>query len=395
MAVTIDIEKCNGCGLCVKACPYGGIDIDDDGKARFSERCTHCGSCVESCRLEALLSDGGVREIPDFSDRVGVWVLAEQHSGALHPVSLELLGKARALADELGQEVAALLLGHQVGGLAEQLLAGGADTVHLVEHEALAGYLTRPMSSAAAQVIAAEKPNILLVGATHQGRDLAPRLARRLGLGLTADCTSLDISPEDKLLQQTRPAFGGNVMATIVGRYSRPQMASVRPGIMEALPPDPSRNGNVVEHEVMVEASDLGAVLLRTAAKEERGVDLARAKVVVAGGRGIGDAAGFALLEELAEVLGGEVGGTRVAHEEGWITHDRQIGQTGVTIRPELYIACGLSGAIQHRAGILDSRYIVAINKDENAVIFDVADFGLVGDYRTIVPALINAVRES
>ncbi len=395
MAVTVNIEICNGCGLCIKACPYGGIEIGDDGKVRFTERCTQCGSCVESCKLEALLSDGGVREVPDFSDRVGVWVLVEQKSGALHPVSLELLGKARALADDLGQEVAALLLGHDVRGLAAKLIAGGADTVHLVDHEALGTYMTRPTTTAAAQVIRAGKPNILLVGATHQGRDLAPRLARRLGLGLTADCTELRISEEDGLLQQTRPAFGGNVMATIVGRFSRPQMASVRPGIMQALAPEPDRKGNVVEHEVAIDASELGAVLLRTVAAEERSVDLATAKIVVAGGRGIGDAEGFALLEELAAALGGEVGGTRVAYEEGWITHDRQIGQTGVTIRPELYIACGLSGAIQHRAGILDSRYIVAINKDKDAVIFDVADFGLVGDYRTIVPALISAVRES
>ncbi|MBW1713451.1 MAG: electron transfer flavoprotein subunit alpha/FixB family protein, partial [Deltaproteobacteria bacterium] len=232
------------------------------------------------------------------------------------------------------------------------------------------------------------------MGATPQGRDLAPRLARRLRLGLTADCTQLDIDPEAKILRQTRPAFGGNVMAAILSRFSRPQMATVRPGIMEALQPDPQRKGQVVKHRAALSPSDLGAVLLRTVAQAGRQVDLTQARVVVAGGRGLDGGRGFELLQELASVLGGEVGGTRVAFEEGWIPQERQIGQTGVTVRPELYVACGLSGAIQHRAGMLDSRYIVAINKDPAAPIFEVADFGLVGDLRTIVPALISAVKE-
>ncbi len=392
MAVWIDGDKCNGCGLCLQACNYGGVEISADGVAVLTDRCTACGSCLDVCRPQALLSDAGEREVPDFSDHTGVWVLAEQSGGTIHPVTFELIGKARELADELGEEVATILLGADVAALAASLIGAGADTVHLVEHDTLAHYLTRPMTSAATQVIKAAAPNILLVGATHRGRDLAPRLARRLGLGLTADCTTLAIGA-DKLLEQTRPAFGGNVMATIVGRYSRPQMASVRPGIMAALTPDDSRSGEIVRHDVTIDEADLGAVLIESMAPAQRGVDLTKAKIVVAGGRGIGDAAGFALLAELAEALGGELGGTRVAFEEGWIPYERQIGQTGVTIRPEIYIGCGISGAIQHSAGIVDSRYIIAINKDETAPIFKVADFALVGDFRTIVPALTRAVK--
>ena len=392
MAILVDKELCTGCARCLRACPYEAMELAE-GKAFVNERCTLCGTCLEACPEGALSDDTPERPIPDFSDHSGVWVLAEHNQGRLHPVSLELLGRARGLADDLGQEVAALLLGQGVEGLAPGLIAGGADRVHLVEHELLADYLTLPWAKAAAQVIRQAKPEILLIGATHQGRDLAPRLTRRLGLGLTADCTELAIDPEEKILWQTRPAFGGNVMATIASRYSRPQTASVRPGIMAALAPDPSRKGETVRHQVALEPAELGAVIKRSIAAESKAVDLTQAKIIVAGGRGIGDAQGFELLRELAQALGGELGGTRVAYEAGLIPYERQIGQTGVTVRPELYIACGLSGAIQHRAGILDSRYIVALNKDPGAPIFEVADFALVGDFKVLVPALIQALK--
>lgn len=395
MAIWIETEICNGCGRCLRACPYDAVELVE-GKAVFTERCTQCGSCVDACRDEAILSDAAERPIPDFSDHSGVWVLAEQDHGRLLPVSLELLGRASSLAADLGEEVGAILIGDgdDVSGLAEDLITHGADVVHRVTGSGLADYLTRPYTTALAGIVEAGKPSILLVGATLQGRDLAPRLARRLGLGLTADCTELDIDPDEKLLRQTRPAFGGNVMATIICRFSRPQMASVRPGIMEALASDSGRQGRIIDHAPEERAEDLGAVILRTMASGAKKVDLTQSRVVVAGGRGVGSAEGFALLEELAALMGGEVGGTRVAMEEGWIPLDRQIGQTGITVRPELYIACGVSGAIQHRAGCLDSRYIVAINRDPSASIFDVADYGLVGDLQAIVPALIETLKQ-
>ena len=393
MAVWIIEEKCTGCARCLAACLYGGVELVQ-GKAILTERCTHCGSCQEACHDEAIGWEKAERAVPDFSDHEGVWVVAEQREGRLGRVSLELLGRARELADELGQEVGAVLLGHEIADLAQGLIAHGADKVHLVEDERLDRYLTGPYTAALAQVIESGRPNILLVGATQAGRDLAPRLARRLGLGLTADCTELAIDPEEGILLQTRPAFGGNVMATIVSRYSRPQMATVRPGIMVPAPAEAGRKGEVIRHSLAPTTGEPGTVLIETIREAGQRKDLTQARVVVSGGRGVGSADGFSLLEELAKALGGEVGGSRVAVEEGWIEQERQVGQTGLTVRPELYIACGLSGAIQHRAGMMGSRYIVAINRDASAPIFGVADFGLVGDYRTIVPALIKAMEQ-
>jgi electron transfer flavoprotein alpha subunit len=331
-------------------------------------------------------------KFPDFSDRQGVWVFAEQRDGRLHPVSLELLGKARELAAPLKQGVSALLLGYRVSGLAKTLIEYGAQIVYLAEHKALEAYRTNAYTTVIEGLVKAHKPNILLMGATHVGRDLAPRVSRRVEVGLTADCTELTIDPEEGILLQTRPAFGGNVMATIANRYSRPQMATVRPGVMEATR-QPGAKGKVVKHKVSLKEKEIGTKVLELVREKKKSVNLSEAKVIVAGGRGVGDAKGFKVLETLATLLGGETAGTRVAVEEGWISADRQIGQTGQSVRPELYIACGISGAIQHRAGIMNSRYIVAVNKDPRAPIFQVADWGIVGDLQDVVPELINALK--
>ncbi len=390
MPVWIIEEKCTGCGLCVRACPYGGVVVEDK-LARLTVRCTHCGACLDSCKFEALASDLEAEQAPDFSANRGVWVAAEARDGELHPVSLELLGEARRLAADLGQDVAAVLIGRGVTPLAETLVAHGADTVYLAEHDELAPYRTLPFTRVLSGLIAEHRPNIVLVGATPQGRDLAPRISRRLDLGLTADCTQLGIDREEGgRLLQTRPAFGGNVMATIVSPKSRPQMATVRPGVMAALEPDPGRSGRVVEVAVNLEPSDLALTIRSVAEAGRRTVDLSQAKVIIAGGRGVGGAKGFGMLFDLARALGAEVGGTRVAVEEGWLPVERQIGQTGQSVSPELYIAVGISGAVQHRAGIMGARYIVAINRDATAPIFEVADYALVGDATKIVPALID-----
>lgn len=391
MPVWIIEDKCTGCGLCVRACPYGGVEVEDK-LARLTERCTHCGACLDSCKFEAMASDLEVEAAPDFSAYQGVWVVAEGRDAELHPVSLELLGEARRLAADLGQDVAAVLIGRGVGSLAETLVAYGADTVYVAEHDELEPYRTLPFTRVLAGVIAEHRPNIVLVGATPQGRDLAPRLSRRLDLGLTADCTQLDIDREEGgRLLQTRPAFGGNVMATIVSPKSRPQMATVRPGVMAALEADPKRSGRVVDVDVSLDPTDLALVIRSVAEAGRRTVNLSQAKIIIAGGRGVGGAEGFEMLFDLARVLGAEVGGTRVAVEEGWLPVERQIGQTGQSVSPELYIAVGISGAVQHRAGIMGARYIVAINRDATAPIFEVADYALVGDATKIVPALIEA----
>jgi len=391
MAVWVESDLCNGCKRCMKACPYGAVEITD-GKAHIQERCTSCGACLQVCKQKAIQTDAKPKEIPDFRDRKGVWVFAEQRDGKLIRVSLELLGKGQSLAAELKQDVSALLLGYKVSGLARTLIEHGADRVYLADHKALESYRTTAYTKVIEELALEHKPNILLMGATHIGRDLAPRVSRRIGVGLTADCTELSIDPGEGILLQTRPAFGGNVMATIANRYSRPQMATVRPGVMEAVH-GPDRKGEIIKCKVAVAEKEIGTRVLEKVQEKKKRVNLTDAKVIVAGGRGVGDAKGFQVLERLAAELGGEVAGTRVAVEEGWIPAERQIGQTGQSVRPEIYIACGISGAVQHRAGMSDSRYVIAINKDRRAPIFQVADWGIVGDLHDVVPAMIEELK--
>ncbi|VEN73625.1 Caffeyl-CoA reductase-Etf complex subunit CarE [Candidatus Desulfarcum epimagneticum] len=391
MTVWIEAELCDGCRKCVKQCQYEAIGLED-GKPVVLERCTGCGACLSVCKKAAILTDAKPRAVPDFSDRKGVWVFAEQKNGRLSRVSLELLGEARRLAAALGQEVFALLLGHGVAPLADELGEWGADHVCVAEHPVLEHYRTLPYADVIEKIVLEQKPDILLMGATRLGRDLAPRVSRRVGSGLTADCTELAIDPEEGVLIQTRPAFGGNVMAAIVNRYSRPQMATVRPGIMEAVA-SPGKKPRIIRHEPDLSEKDVPTRILKTVQEKKTGVDLVKAGRVVAGGRGMGGAEGFKLLYELAGLMDAEVAGTRVAVEEGWIPAENQVGQTGQSTRPELYIACGISGAIQHRAGMLNSGHIVAVNRDPNAAIFSVADWGIVGDVRKIVPEMIKQLK--
>lgn len=393
MAVWVEIDLCDGCRRCMRACPYDAMTLED-GKVRIGDRCTGCGACIAVCRQKAILTDVQPRSVPDFSDRRGVWVFAEQRAGALNRVAVELLGKARELARDLGQEVAAVLPGRDVSPLAATLFEFGADKVYLADDPALETYRPVAYAQVLQELVDAHRPDILLMGATHIGRDLAPRVARRVGSGLTADCTDLCIDPEEGILRQTRPAFGGNVMATIVNRYSRPQMATVRPGVMETAPPV-GRSGEVIRHPVRIVEASVGTEVLEFVREARSRVDLSKARAIVAGGRGLGDASGFGLLGELADVLGAEVAGTRVAVEEGWIPASHQVGQTGQSVRPDLYVACGLSGAIQHRAGMMNAKFVVAVNKDPYAPIFKVADWGIVGDLFEVVPRLVEQLKNA
>ncbi len=323
-----------------------------------------------------------------------VYVLVEQRDGVVAKVGKELLGKATELAKDLEQKVVAILLGSNIKEVSNSLFAYGADEVVIVDHPFLEEYVTEPYSKALYQIIQECQPEILLYGATSIGRDLAPRVAGRVHTGLTADCTKLDIDPETKLLLMTRPAFGGNIMATIVCKNYRPQMATVRPGVMKAIPKDKTKTGTVKEIAVDFKPEDMNVKIREVVKETKKSTDITEAKYLVSGGRGIGSADGFNMLRDLADVIGGEISSSRANVDAGWIEKDRQVGQTGKTVRPDLYMACGISGAIQHVAGMEGSEYIIAINKNETAPIFDVADFGVIGDVKAIVPKLTDALKK-
>ena len=323
-----------------------------------------------------------------------IFVIAEQRDGKIQKVAIELIGEATKLAADLGEKVVAVVLGSDVKDRAQELIQSGADKVIVVEDPMLEKYATEPYAKALTEIIKAYEPNIVLYGATSIGRDLAPRVSARIHTGLTADCTGLDIAEDTKLLMMTRPAFGGNIMATIACPDHRPQMATVRPGVMKSLVADPARKGEVENFKVEFTAADMNIKILEVVKSEKESVDITETKILVSGGRGLGSPEAFGKLESLAKVLGGEVSSSRANVDAGWISHDKQVGQTGKTVRPDLYLACGISGAIQHLAGMEGSEFIVAINKDDMAPIFDVADLGIIGDLHVIVPKLEEAIKK-
>ena len=323
-----------------------------------------------------------------------VYVIAEQRDGKIQKVGLELIGEATKLAKDLGEQVVAVLLGSNITDKAQELIQHGADKVVVVDDPMLEKYATEPYAKAITAVIKACEPEIVLYGATSIGRDLAPRVSARVHTGLTADCTKLAINEETRLLHMTRPAFGGNIMATIVCKNHRPQMATVRPGVMAALAKDATRTGEVVNFKVDFVPADMNVEILEEVKETKKTVDITEAKVLVSGGRGIGSADFVPVLQEAADVLGGVVTGSRPVIEAGWLDKDRQVGQTGKTVRPDLYLACGISGAIQHVAGMESSEVVISINKDDNAAIFSVSDLGVVGDVKVILPKLVEALKK-
>jgi electron transfer flavoprotein alpha subunit/NAD-dependent dihydropyrimidine dehydrogenase PreA subunit len=387
-------EKCRGCKLCIKACPYEALDLID-GIAVPNARCTECNACVRSCKFGAIIPTAEVREAPDLSEYRGVWVFAEQRMGELSPSAFELLGEGRKLADDLGTELCAVLLGGVVAHLADELAKYGADKIILAEHELLKNYTTTGYTKVITELIDHYKPEIFLISATNIGRDLGPRLSARLYTGLTADCTALDIDKEKRMLLQTRPAFGGNIMATIVTPRHRPQMSTIRPGVMKKGNRDESRKPVIEKPAFSLSSSDILSNVVDVVKAVKQTVNLIDADIIVSGGRGVGGPEGFKLIEDLAAALNGVVGASRVAVDSGWISSDHQVGQTGKTVRPTLYIACGISGAIQHLAGMQQSGCIVAINKNPDASIFDVADYGIVGDLFKIIPMMIEECKKT
>jgi electron transfer flavoprotein alpha subunit len=391
MSLRVNPELCTACEACVAACLFGAIEVKD-GLATPNEKCNLCGACLEVCPVEAL-SIERQEAGPAAEGHQGVWIFAEQRHGRLAPVAFELLGQGRVLAEKLGARLTAILFGSNVKHLAADLFAAGADTVFLADDPRLAGFTDDLYGGLLTRLAQRHRPEIVLGGATAMGRSFIPKVASALHTGLTADCTGLDIRASDRLLLQTRPAFGGNIMATIVCPARRPQMATVRPRVMRRGPYQPGRFGELVEVSLAgVEFMDRTRLVEFVEDLTEK-VNLTEADVIVCGGRGLGEARHFGLLRELADLLGGSVGASRGAVDAGWISYAHQIGQTGKTISPKLYIACGVSGAVQHLVGMQSSEVIVAVNKDPHAPIFDVADFGLVGDLFEIVPELIGRLK--
>jgi electron transfer flavoprotein alpha subunit len=396
MPIVVTLDKCTGCETCLDSCPFDAIEIKD-GKAYINEYCNACMACLSTC------TEGAIVEIPEsgtqtaeqrqpLTDFKGVWIFAEQREGITASVSFELLGVGKKLADELNSELCAVLLGTDEMR-AEELIKWGADRVYLCSNPSLEKFNDDSYSEILSRLIDEHKPAIVLAGATAIGRSFIPRVAARLRTGLTADCTSLEIDKETKNLIQIRPAFGGNIMASILCTNYRPQMATVRPRVMKRGEYDEDRKGEIVP----VAAENISprtTVIESVKEVSETSVNLHEADIIVAGGRGIGDEKGFKLLEELAEAIGGSVGASRAVVDEGWISYSHQVGQTGKTVSPKVYIACGISGAVQHLVGMQSSDIIIAINKNPDAPIFNVATYGIVGDLHKIVPLLIKRIKD-
>ena len=412
MAINVIKDKCKGCGICVKACPFSAITMKDK-VAVIGSACTACGVCVSKCPFEAIEKTED-EDVVDLSAYKDIWVFAEQRDGKLMNVALELIGEGKRLAKEISDEtkLCAVVVGDGVAHLADECYAYGADEVILIQDPLLKNYTTDGYAKVITDAINEFKPEIVLYGATHIGRDLAPRIAARCNTGLTADCTRLDVrvssyieyakknttldtstlDPNDPStgIKQTRPAFGGNLMATIICPKTRPQMSTVRPGVMQKREPVEGAKGELVEYKPTIAASDIRTEIVEIVKSTQELVSLTDAEIICSGGRGLGNEDGFKLIKEFADKVGGVVGASRAAVDAGWIDHSHQVGQTGTTVKPKIYFACGISGAIQHLAGMQTSDFIVAINKDADAPIFEVADFGIVGDLYKIVPLIIE-----
>jgi electron transfer flavoprotein alpha subunit len=395
MSIVVNTDKCTGCQECLSSCPYDAIEIRE-GKAFINEYCQICMACLNTCPEGAI---GEVEGIPvarhpfAVNEFKGIWIFAEQRAGKIASVSYELLGVGRKLADELNVELSAVLFGSSESE-AEELIHWGADKVYFCNDPIFEKFNDEPYAQLLCNLINSYKPEIVLAGATPMGRSFIPRVAAKVVAGLTADCTSLSIDKETRNLLQVRPAFGGNIMATILCPHHRPQMATVRPRVMKRGDYRRDKKGEII-HVQADNISSRTRVIDSIKEVSDIAVNLQEVEVIVSGGRGLGNTKGFGLLKELAELLGGAIGASRAAVDEGWIPYSHQVGQTGKTVCPKIYIACGISGAVQHLVGMQSSDIIIAINKNPDAPIFNIATYGIVGDLYEIIPLLIKKIKEA
>lgn len=394
MSVKVDKETCIGCGACVSSCPFGALEMRDD-KAYVNEACTSCGACVDVCPVSALeVEKVESTATVDKNDFKGIWVFIEHQNGLARGVAHELLGEGRILADKLGQELGAVVIGGKVDEIAKDVIASGADKVYVVEGEEYSHYNSDAYTIAFVDLVKTYKPNAILIGATVDGRDLAPRVSSQVHGGLCADCTNLDIDGETSLVAWTRPAFGGNIMATILCPDYRPQMGTVRPKVFKKPEQNFSRTGEIIRVASKVKPEDIRTKLIEVINLCTASVNLEEAEIIVSGGRGMCSIENFKLLEELAEVVGGAVGASRAAVDAGWRPALNQVGQTGKTVAPKIYFAFGISGAIQHLAGMSTSDIIIAVNKDADANIFKYANYGIVADALQFIPMLTEEFKK-
>jgi len=391
MGIKVIYEKCTLCGLCVNECPFGAIEIKE-GKIEINEKCTLCGLCVKVCPSEALFKEEKEKEGISLEEYKGIWFFAEVKDDKIASVSYEMLNASKKLKKKLNQEICGVVFGKNIKDKVYSLIKKGADKVYLIEDEVFCNFNEEVYSEALAYLIKKYKPNIVIAGATMMGRSFIPSVAVKVKTGLTADCTDVDIDENTGLLIQTRPTFGGNLMAKIICEKHRPQMATIRPKIFEVASDEENLNGEIIEEKIEFEIKNRCEICERE--RVESVVDLQEAEIIVSGGRGLKEGKNFEIIKELADLLSGAVGASRAAVDSGWIGYPHQVGQTGKTVKPKLYIACGISGAIQHLAGMQTSDYIIAINKDPEAPIFKVANLGVVGDIFEILPILIRKLKE-